>query len=258
MNIFRGLIENGERYGLFQNISTNHSDEVNSVYNAGVRALSAGKVQTAIEAFSSIADKHPSAAYNLGLIYLHGGGLYIPDYDLARQYFQLADNQGHDKARESARIIGLTGDRHIVNINEYHLFLKISSVQAALGKQFGNLAYVIANDIIYNVVLTSINQQYSAKRFIDYEVWCIRKYASKSVERFYLQSSLTEYNICYHNDWDNGETAIISDYFNTKILANIIGYADGAVDIAELGIPRLIAVDYIYKYFSQKWNADLI
>lgn len=258
MSFFRGLINKGLKHGLFQDINTENSQDIKDIYNSGVRALSKQDIQAAVETFKRIEDEHPSAAYNLGLIYLNGGGLYIPDYSLARKYFQLADKQGHDKARKSAEIIGFESERHIADPKEYHEFMMRAAIRAALGQQFGNLAYVIANDIIYNVILTSTNQRYSAKRFIDYEVWCIRKFANKPVKHFYRQSSLQNYAVSYQSDWASGETAVISDYFNTKIIAAIMRYSGGKMGIEDLGVPRLMAVDCVYKYFSQEWNPDLV
>ena len=92
---------------LFNPIDTNYSPETKEIYNKGVIALSKGNIKQAINYFERVDYEHPSAAYNLGLIYLDGAGCLVPNYDKARQYFQQADEMGHKKAKQSAEIIGL-------------------------------------------------------------------------------------------------------------------------------------------------------
>ena len=56
---------------LFQNIWTDQDDSVKNIYNEGVKALAKGdQLDKAIALFKQICEQHPSAAYNLGLIYL--------------------------------------------------------------------------------------------------------------------------------------------------------------------------------------------
>ena len=242
---------------LFQNIDTDYSDDVKAIYNFGVLALAEGNILEAISYFKQIEKQHSSAAYNLGLIYLDGVGISLPDYDKARYYFQLAKSSGHKKAKKSAQIIGLKEER-IINLAEYRKFLPIAVQQFALGRQMGNLAYMIANDVIFHVIENSTNQLYSAKRFIDYEVWCIRKYASEEVNHFYQQSVLKDYLTCYDYDWEEGETAKISDYLNDSVFTNVMALSDGKFSFFELGVPRLIAVNYIYSHCAKKYSPILM
>ena len=238
---------------LFQGIFSGREDNdpVKVKYNLGVQSLARGNLQDAIDKFKSICEQHSSAAYNLGLIYLDGNGQIVPNYELARKYLTLANNMGHPKAAMSAAIIGLEIERKL-SIEEYVQAFQHALLQYIQGGQLGNLAYLIAYDIKRNILETSTNELYSLDRFLSYEVWCIRNFANDEVNSLYKNSNLIHYTVNYSNDWDSGETAVISDYLNTKTFPLIIGLSQGNLKLLkldEMGTLRLAAVNAVYKYY---------
>lgn len=233
---------------LFQQITTFQSDNVKSIYNDGVNALARGELDKAIRLFEDICDKHPSAAYNLGLIYLDGVGKFIPKYNLARKYFQMADQLGHPRAKVSAQIIGINGERKL-SVQEQMEFFPFAVMQYVSARQLGNLAYLIAYDIKRNILETSSNELYSLERFLSYEVYCIRNYGDEDVMALYETSSLKCWNITDEEDWESGETAVISDYLNEKVFMAIMQLGKGELEFGKLGPIRLAAVNAVYEYY---------
>lgn len=235
---------------LFQNVFSGRADDdpIKLSYNKGVQALARNDLEQAIACFESISEQHPSAAYNLGLIYLDGAGKIIPKYELARKYLHLAYSQGHPKAEKSAMVIGLQGEKKF-SPQEYAMLFQFSLLQYIQGRQFGNLAYLIAQDIKRNVLETSTNELYSLDRFLSYEVWCIRNFANDEVKALYKTSSLTSLSVNYLDNWESGETAIISDYLNEKIFSLIIELSQGNVKLTEMGTFRLVIVNTVYEYY---------
>lgn len=233
---------------LFQSIATFQPDNVKSTYNDGVNALARGDLTTAIPLFEQICQQHPSAAYNLGLIYLDGVGQFTPKYDLARKYLKMAYELGHERAEWSAQIIGLNKERKL-SIQEQMEFTQFAVMQYVHGRQLGNLAYLIAYDIKRNILETSSNEIYSLYRFLSYEVYCIRNYGNEEVMALYETSSLTNWNITYEDDWESGKTAVISDYLNEKVTPFILSIAGSELALEELGIVRLAAVNAVYEYY---------
>lgn len=233
---------------LFQPIFSSNKIDVKEIYNNGVNQLAKGHIDSAIELFEKVCNEHPSAAYNLGLIYLDGAGKFTPKYELARKYFRLANDLGHPKAKQSSIVIGLEGDRKIT-VEEYQMLFPFAVTQYALGDQFGNLAYLIANDIKKNVLETSSNEWYSFDRFLSYELYCIRNYANEEVLSLYENSSLVNGVDNYTEDWEGGETAVISDYLNEKVIPSIIALSDGKVNFFEMGRLRLAIVNTVYEYY---------
>lgn len=238
---------------LFQSISSGRSndDPVLIAYNNGVNALARGELIQAIAHFKPIAEQHPSAAYNLGLIYLGGNGQMTPKYHLARRYFQLAAQQGHPKAEMSAQVIGLNGEKKL-SPQEYMKLFTHALAQYIQGRQWGNLAYLIAQDIKRNVLETSSSELYSLDRFLSYELYCIRNYANDEVEALYETSSLTELSVNYLDDWESGETAVISDYLNEKVFALIISLSQGNIRLDEMGPLRLAIVNTVYEFYLER------
>ena len=57
---------------LFYNFKSFRSGPVKDIYNKGINALARGNLDEAISLFKEVYEQHPSAAYNLGLIYLDG------------------------------------------------------------------------------------------------------------------------------------------------------------------------------------------
>lgn len=241
----------------FFSINTNQSEDIKAIYNQGVLFLSDNRVEQAIKCFEQVADIHPSAAYNLGLIYLDGAHKIMPNFDDARKYFKLAYNLGHEKAQKSAIIIDIDKE-HAIDVQKYSIFYPIAILHFITARQSGNLAYMIANDIIFNIIENSFNQIYSVKRFVDYEVWCIRKYANNEVNNLYKKSSLQDYFTFYDNDWNNGDTANISDYINEQTIPLITQISGKQINPFDLGIPRIIAVNHVYKYYAKKFNPSLV
>ncbi|MCF7530587.1 hypothetical protein ACOR62_00050 [Neisseria lisongii] len=235
---------------LFQSIFSNHSYKIKFIYNKGVRELARNNISYAINIFESISDKHESAAFNLGLIYLDGAGKFVPNYKLSRKYFQLADNLGHPRAKPTALIIGLDKDPKFT-LQDYAMLLPFAVNQYVLGGQLGNLAYLIAYDIIHHILKTSTNEIYGLSRFLDYEIYCIRNFANQEVTDFYHTSSLTDYELVYQDDWENGETAALSDYLNEKMTPTIIALSHGKLKLFEMGTLRLAAVNTVYKYYYE-------
>lgn len=233
---------------LFQSIATFQSDDVKSIYNDGVNALARGNLTTAIPLFEQICHQHPSAAYNLGLIYLDGVGQFTPKYDLARKYLKIANELGHERAEWSAQIIGLDGERKL-SAQEQMEFTVFAVTQYVHGRQLGNLAYLIAYDIKRNILETSSNEIYSLYRFLSYEVYCIRNYGNEEVMALYETSSLTNWNITDEDDWESGKTAVISDYLNEKVTPFILSIAGGELSLEDLGTVRLAAVNAVYEYY---------
>nr|WP_314741519.1 hypothetical protein [uncultured Haemophilus sp.] len=233
---------------LFQPIATFQTDGVKSIYNDGVNALARGDLTTAIPLFEQICQQHPSAAYNLGLIYLDGVGQFTPKYDLARKYLKIANELGHERAEWSAQIIGLDGERKL-SAQEQMEFTVFAVAQYIQGKQLGNLAYLIAYDIKRNILETSSNEIYSLYRFLSYEVYCIRNYGNEDVMALYENSSLTNWNITDEDDWESGRTAVISDYLNEKVTPFILSVAGGELSLEDLGTVRLAAVNAAYEYY---------
>lgn len=234
---------------LFQHIATFLPSDVKSTYNEGVNALARGNLDKAIFLFEQVCEQHPSAAYNLGLIYLDGAGKITPKYDLARKYFQIADKLGHGRAKISAQIIGLNGERKFSQQEQLEAFI-IAVSQYIAGRQLGNLAYMIAYDIKRNILETSSNEQYSLERFLSYEVWCIRNYGDEDVMALYETSSLKYFPTNYYeDDWEDGETAIISDYLNEKVFKTIMQLGQGQLQLNKLGTLRLAAVNAVYEYY---------
>lgn len=243
---------------LFQNIFSNHSDDLKSTYNDGVAALKKGYINDAITIFKQIAHKHQSAAYNLGLIYLDGDGKFLPNYPLSQEYLNLAISLGHPKAPNTAQIINAASKK--LRAEEYIAYFIHACSQFTIGRQIGNLAYLISNDIIYNVIETSTNKLYSVKRFIDYEVWCIINYGSDEVKKFFNQSELVNYYTYYDSDWEEGDVAVISDYLNTKVIPNIITFSDGKIKLTDTTTAtlRMAVVNYIYQVYSTSSNPALM
>ncbi|MCI5764282.1 hypothetical protein [Actinobacillus porcinus] len=233
---------------LFSNIFSYQEESVKLVYNDGVTALARGDIRKAISLFEKVCNQHPSAAYNLGLIYLDGAGQFTPKYNLARKYFALADQLGHQKAVISAQVIGLTGER-VLTIPEQLEFFQLAVTQYTLGRQLGNLAYLVAYDIKRNILETSRDEQYSLDRFISYELYCIRNYGNDEVMNLYRQSSLINLSINYQDDWENGETAVISDYLNNQVWGSIIACSGGKLNFDEMGPLRLAIVNTVFEYY---------
>ena len=153
---------------LFKDIFTpSISQDIRLQYNLGVFELQNGNIEKAIVLFQSIASQHPSAAYNLGLIYLDGVGRLLPDYSRARKYFNIAHNNGHKKAQQTAEIIGLDNNRNLSRRDQKEWF-NTSCAQYILGRQVGNLTYLLAYDIKNNVLAASTNEIYSLERFLSY------------------------------------------------------------------------------------------
>src|SRR5699024_3028478 len=237
---------------LFQNIWTDQADSITNIYNECGTALAIGdQLDKAIAIFKQICEQHPSAAYNLGLIYLDGVGKITPNYRLARKYFQLAHNLGHSKAEVSARIIGLNGEKKLSVEEQQELFV-FAVMQYATANQFGNLAYLIAYDIKRNILETSTDELYSLDRFLSYELYCLRNYGSDEVLALYETSSLVDLPINYLDDWESGNTAKISDYINEKVLLSINLVADflgEKVNFTEMGTLRVAVVNAVYEYY---------
>lgn len=240
---------------LFEDIFSGKSPSIVKIYNEGVIQLKIGNTRKAIDIFEKIKNKHPSAAYNLALIYLHGDDGLLPDYSLARKYFQLADQQNHPKARKSAYVINLDGEKKIT-AEEYLLKLSISIQQFISVGQIGNLSYIIANDVFYNIIGTSTDKIFSSIRFFDYEVWCIQNYASQKIMRLYEKSELNNYIPCYSSDWEDGKVAVISEYVNDIIMKIIFPVSNGALDIFgfEVGAMRLAMLNYVCKYCKNNYS----
>lgn len=79
-------------------VSYGNSSAIADRYNAGVGFLQVGNINKAIDAFSALADaNHPSAIYNLALLYTHGHGerLMLPE---APQLMRRAAELGHEDA----------------------------------------------------------------------------------------------------------------------------------------------------------------
>jgi hypothetical protein len=79
-------------------VSYGNSREVADEYNVGVRCLQAGNVGKAIEIFSGLqARDHPSATFNLALLYAqgHGSRFMFPE---CFELFKKAARLGHDGA----------------------------------------------------------------------------------------------------------------------------------------------------------------
>lgn len=233
---------------LFYNFKSFRSGPVKDIYNKGVNALARGNLDEAISLFKEVYEQHPSAAYNLGLIYLDGAGQITPKYDLARKYFQMAEQLGHERAKFSAQIIGLNGERKLSNQEQIEFFV-ISVAQYIAGGQFGNLAYLIAYDIKRNILETSSNEWYSLERFLSYEVYCIRNYGDEDVMALYESSSLRNWHVTDVDDWENGEVAVISNYLNERVFASIMELAQGKLQFDKLGTLRLAAVNAVYEYY---------
>lgn len=234
---------------LFKQITTLQPDNVKITYNEGVKALAKGELEKAISLFVQIHDKHPSAAYNLGLIYLDGDGQITPKYTLARKFFQIADQLGHERAKFSAQIIGLKEERKLSRQEEI-FFFEFAVAQYVAGRQLGNLAYLIAYDIKRNILESSSNELYRLIRFLSYEVYLIRKYGDKDVKALYETSSLRHWNIVDIEDWENGEIDVISDYLTEKTYPWILRLGNGALQFHKLGTVRLAAVNAVYEYYS--------
>ncbi|MDK4525952.1 tetratricopeptide repeat protein [Kingella kingae] len=267
---------------LFNPIDTKYSPETKEIYNKGVVALSKGNVKQAIDYFERVEYEHPSAAYNLGLIYLDGADVLVPDYEKARQYFQQADEMGHEKAKISAEIIGLNEKVFyslIPNPNNEVLqerFIK-SAIQFFEGSQCGNLAYILAHMfILWNEKYTSYSHpkvllnkekfKELVNEFITYEVYCIQNFANKEVNQFYQISSLTNAN----GDWEHYYPlnmffkhkieAELSEYFNVNaipILLNINKqFHKKNMKIEDFGVLRLMVVNYVYEYCIHEFGKD--
>ena len=249
---------------LFSSIDTNYSSETKSIYNNGVIALSEGNLPQAIHYFREIEDEHPSAAYNLGLIYLDGAGILLPDYDKARHYFQLAHELGHTKAQKSAEIIGLR-EPEMYNFTcpdeKRNMAISISIIQFLEGGQCGNLAYVLANFFVLlgAVQISQFDNQAFEKTlsdFIHYEVYCIKNFANEEVMKFYQISSLK--NIDIH--WDGLlHTSELSDFFNKTAVPLILKSAKSQrkkLELADLGILRLMIVNYVYNHCITYFRKD--
>lgn len=238
---------------LFKTIIATHNDDIKIIYNKGVTELARGNINNAIELFEQVYEQHESAAYNLGLIYLDGAGVMLPNYQLSRKYFRIAHQLGHPRAEKTAQIIGLNENR-ILSVKEQFAFFVFSVSQYAEARQIGNLAYLVAYDIIHNVLKTTSHENYSLRRFIDYEVYCIRNYASDEVKAFYKTSNLIYFLEWYEDDWENGETAAISDYINESVLFSILQLSGGKVQFTEMGILRLAIVNEVYNYWHDGQN----
>jgi len=79
-------------------VSYGNSSAISDKYNAGVGFLQAGNLPKAIDVFSSLVDaNHPSAIYNLALLYTQGHGerLMLPE---APQLMRRAAELGHEGA----------------------------------------------------------------------------------------------------------------------------------------------------------------
>lgn len=233
---------------LFQSIWTDQDDSVKEIYNDGVNALARDQLDQAIALFEQISAQHPSAAYNLGLIYLDGAGKITPKYQLARRYFKLAEKLGHERAAISAKIIGIDGERKLTQ-QQHVEFFKFAVMQYVEGRQFGNLAYLAAYDIKRNILETSTNEFYSLERFLSYEVYCIRNYGNEEVMDLYRSSSLVHWNITDLDDWESGKTAVISDYLNEKFVPLVIALSGGKIRLDEMGTLRLAIVNTVYEYY---------
>lgn len=234
---------------LFSNGYTSNNLDVQQIYNNGVIELTRGNLDKAIHLLKQVENEHMSAAYNLGLIYLDGYGQMMPDAIKARAYFQLADRLGHPKARETADVIGFEGEREIKEDDFQSLLLKSIS-QWCLGNQNGNLAYIIANEIIYRRSFGYLDRKKALEEFLNYEVWCIRTFGNDEIKHFYNLSKLR-----YVPDQWSGvfEVASISESFNDNampLIFNVANMLGKQPKLEELGIARLIAVDYVYQYFK--------
>lgn len=235
---------------LFQSIFSERAedDPLRVTYNLGVQSLARGNLQDAISKFKSICNEHSSAAYNLGLIYLHGAGQITPNYYLSRKYLTLADQMGHPKAAKSAIAIGLGQERKLSpkELFELHPFALDQYMDAG---QLGNLAYLIAYDMKRNILETSTYELYSADRFISYELYCIRNFANQEVQKLYQNSSLTQLPVNYLDDWMNGKTAVGSDYLNDKAFPFIIALSQGKLKFDEMGTLRLAVVNAVFEFY---------
>lgn len=267
---------------LFGSIDTNYSPEVKSIYNQGVIALSEGNLPQAIHYFQQVEDEHPSAAYNLGLIYLDGAGVLLPNYDKARQYFQLADELGHQKAQQSANIIGFDDELFYSLIpnpqnKEVQESMIYSMIQFFEGGQCGNLAYVLGNIfILWNEKFTTYSHpnvlvdkeifRNLITEFITYEVYCIREYANAEVRAFYNISSLPNFD----GDWEtfyplnmfikHRSEAELSTYFNNNavpiLLASAKQFHKKNLQLEDLGVLRLMMVNYVYTHCLKTYGKD--
>lgn len=267
---------------LFSSIETNYSPETKAIYNKGVIALSEGNLPQAIVYFNQVTDEHPSAAYNLGLIYLDGAGILLPDYDKARHYFQLADELGHPKAQQSAKVIGLDDelfyslipDPHNEEVQENLIY---AMMQFFEGGQYGNLVYILTNIfILWNENFTSYSHpnilvdkekfRTLITEFITYEVYCIREYANAEVRAFYNISSLVKAN----GDWENFYAlnmffghkleAELSTYFNNNAIPLIFSIAKQFhgknLRLEDLGVLRLMIVNHVYNHCIKEFGKD--
>lgn len=258
---------------LFQHIDTDYSEDTKDIYNQGVIALAKGDIHTAINLFEKVDYEHHSAAYNLGLIYLDGAGKILPDYDKAREYFQQADELGHEKARTSAQIIGFDDEIFyslIPNPNNEELQASFiySLIQFIESGQCGNLAYVLAHMfIIWNEKFTSYANFKILKdaeiftnlinEFLNYEVYCIKKFANEEVEYFYQQSALKNFDY----NWDNiFHISELSEYFNDNAIPIILGTAkqfhNKNLKLEDLGVLRFMMVNYVYTYCIKHHGMD--
>ncbi|MDK4580182.1 hypothetical protein QG025_03160 [Kingella kingae] len=252
---------------LFNPIDTKYSPETKEIYNKGVAALSKGNVKQAIDYFERVEYEHPSAAYNLGLIYLDGAGVLVPDYEKARQYFQQADEMRHGKARESAQTIGLHEEESFKTANqtkrEQDQFAR-ALIQFIQGGHCGNLAYILAQIcIIWNENYTSrgIRDEIRFKTFVtefmNYEIYCINKFANNEVSKFFAISSIK--NFTYH--WDNMfHMSEVSNYLNGVMVALVLNTAKKSFNknmkIEELGVLRLMVINYVYEYCIREFGKD--
>lgn len=270
---------------LFKPIDTKQSASIKAIYNQGVFALSENNLPQAIAYFKQIENKHPSAAYNLGLIYLNGDGIFLPDYDKARKYLQLADELGHEKAKKSARVIGLEDELFYSLIPDPQnmdigINLHYSLEQFIVGGQCGNLAYILANLFILwnekftfyshpNLIVDEEQFKKLITEFITYEVYCIREFANDEVRGFYNISSLVHAK----GDWDPlgmamkqrtfteyRSVAELSDYLNEHSVPFLLNSAKQTYNrnfkLEDLGVLRLMMVNYVYEYCLKKYGDE--
>lgn len=215
-------------------------------YYQGLKFLAEDDIKNAIMYFEKASDEIPSAAFNIALIYFNGAGTILPNFNLARIYFENADKLGHDRASYFLIILNCDLSSH-TSKEEYLHLLKAASASFDLDhSSIGALAYLIACD-----VMRLIKLNHSLESFIDYEVWCIRNFANYQVKHFYAQSSLINWEFMFEDkwSWSQGDVDTISDYINTDVTPYIMFQCEQPIQLKDFGVMRLAMVNYIYEYY---------
>lgn len=185
-------------------------------------------------------------AYDLGMRYLNE---YPINFDLARENFKKAVNLGYSTAKEAANVIGLDKPTTLTVTNFLDLNLTASLKYKKDRSHIGDLVYIITSDLKFNIFNSSSNPTWYAKRFIDYEIYCMRKYGNDAVHRFHDKSSLKNWKILFQDEWEMGEVPSHSDYLNHQSFPHISTLTGISMMNGDMAVLRAaIVVDILDNY----------